>query len=114
MTVKHDKALDVALGNSRKTKNWKNKPMKWSELLERLTTTTRTPETVAEYKAMSRDQQSDIKDVGGFVGGYCNDGSRSDIRHRSVLCLDADFADGDLWPDWELLYGHAAACYSTH
>jgi predicted P-loop ATPase len=114
MTVQYDKALDIALGNSRKTKTWKNKPMQWSALLDRLEKTTRTPETVAEYKAMSRDQQSDIKDVGGFVGGYCNNGSRSDIRHRSILCLDADFADGDLWPDWELLYGNAAAAYSTH
>ena len=110
----YDKALDVALGNSRKTKTWKNKTLRWSELLERLKTTTRTPETVAEYKAMGRDQQSDIKDVGGFVGGHCNNGSRSDIRHRSILCLDADFADADLWPDWDLLYGYAAAVYSTH
>ena len=69
---------------------------------------------MAEYKAMGRNQQSDIKDVGGFVGGYCNNGSRSDIRFRSVLCLDADFADGDLWPDWELIFGCAAAVYSTH
>jgi predicted P-loop ATPase len=114
MTPIHDKALDVALGNSRKTKTWKNKPMQWSELLARLSTTTRTPETVAEYKAMSRNRQSEIKDVGGFVGGYCNNGSRSDIRHRSLLCLDADFADADLWSDWELLYGNAAAIYSTH
>ena len=114
MIVQHDKALDVALGNSRKTKTWKNKTVNWSELLTRLSATTRTPETVAEYKAMGRDQQSDIKDVGGFVGGYCNNGSRSDIRHRSVLCLDADFADGDIWPDWELFYGKAAAVYSTH
>ena len=114
MTVKHDRALDVALGNSRKTKTWKNKTLRWSEMLDRLKTTTRTPETLAEYKAMSRDQQSNIKDVGGFVGGYCNNGSRSDIRHRSLLCLDADFADGDLWTDWCLLYGNAAAVYSTH
>ena len=114
MTVQHDKALDVALGNSRKTKTWKNKTLTWSELLDRLANTTRTPETVAEYKAMSRDRQSDIKDVGGFVGGYCNNGSRSDVRHRSILCLDADFADAELWPDWELLYGYAAAVYSTH
>jgi hypothetical protein len=63
---------------------------------------------------MSRDRQSDIKDVGGFVGGYCNNGSRSDVRHRSVVCLDADFADADLWTDWGLLYGNAAAVYSTH
>lgn len=112
--IKHDIALDVALGNSRKTKTWKNKSMRWSELLERLSKTTRTPETMAEYKAMGRNQQSDIKDVGGFVGGYCNNGSRSDIRHRSILCLDADFADADLWPDWELIFGCAAAVYSTH
>ena len=114
MTIQHDKTLDVALGNSRKTKTWKNKTLQWSELLDRLAKETRTPETVAEYKAMGREQQSDIKDVGGFVGGYCNNGSRSDIRFRSVLCLDADFADADLWPDWELLYGKAAAVYSTH
>lgn len=114
MNVQNDKALDIALGNSRKTKTWKNKTIRWSELLDRLSTATRTPETMAEYKAMTRDQQSQIKDVGGFVGGYCNNGSRSDIRFRSILCLDADFADGDLWPDWELLYGNAAAIYSTH
>ena len=114
MNVQYDKALDVALGNSRKTKTWKNKPMRWSELLERLKTTTRTPETVAEYKAMSRNRQAEIKDVGGFVGGYCNNGRRTDIRHRSILCLDADFADSELWDDWMLLYGNAAAVYSTH
>lgn len=112
--LRHDKELDIATGVSRKTKKWKNKPLKWSRLLAKLEKTTRTPETVAEYKAMSRDQQSDIKDVGGFVGGYCNNGSRSDIAFRSTLCLDADFADAELWPDWQLLYGNAAAIYSTH
>ena len=114
MTIQNDKALDIALGNSRKTKTWKNRPMLWSELLDRLARETRTPETVAEYKAMGRNQQSEIKDVGGFVGGYCNNGSRSEIRFRSVLCLDADFADDELWDDWGLLYGNAAAVYSTH
>ena len=114
MNVQHDRPLDIALGNTRKTKVWKNKPVKWSELLDRLGTTQRTSETVAEYKAMSHNRQSEVKDVGGFVGGYCNNGSRSDIRHRSILCLDADFADSELWPDWCLLYGNAAAVYSTH
>lgn len=114
MIVQNDKALDVALGNSRKTKKWKNRTLLWSELLDRLANVTRTPETVAEYRAMSRNRQAEIKDVGGFVGGYAEHGSRSNIRHRSVLCLDADFADGDLWPDWGLLYGKAAAIYSTH
>ena len=114
MIVQNDKVLDIALGNSRKTKTWKNRPMKWSELLERMSTTVRTAETVAEYKAMTRDQQSERKDQGGFVGGYCNEGSRSNIRFRSVLCLDADFADNDLWSDWCMFYGNAGAVYSTH
>ena len=114
MQIKHDRLLDVAYGNSRKTKVWKIKPTLWSDLLDRLSKTTTTPETVAEYRAMSRDRQSEVKDCGGYVGGYCNNGSRSDIRHRSILCLDADFADAELWPDWELLYGKAAAVYSTH
>lgn len=114
VTIQYDRALDVALGNNRKTKHWKNKQLAWSDMLDRLAKETRTPETLAEYKAMSRDMQSDIKDVGGFVGGYCNNGSRTDVSFRSVLCLDADFADADLWPDWELQYGNAAAIYSTH
>lgn len=113
-TIQYDRALDVALGNNRKTKKWKNRQLTWSSLLDRLAKETRTSETMAEYKAMSRDQQSDVKDVGGFVGGYCNNGSRTDVAFRSVLCLDADFADAELWPDWELLYGNAAAVYSTH
>ena len=112
--MKHDKALDVAVGNSRKTKVWKNKPMQWSALLARMEKVTRTAETMAEYKAMSRDRQSEVKDVGGFVGGYCNNGNRSDIRHRSILCLDADFATTGLWDDWILLFGNAGAVYSTH
>ena len=106
--------LDVALGNNRKTKTWKNQTMPWSELLARMSAVVRTSESVAEYRAMSRDQQSEIKDVGGFVGGYCNNGSRSDIRHRSIVCLDADFAAPDLWDDWLMFYGNAGAVYSTH
>ena len=39
MTVQFDKALDIALGNSRKAKTWKNKPVRWAELLDRLSTT---------------------------------------------------------------------------
>ena len=64
MNVQHDKNLDIALGNSRKTKVRKNQPMQWSELLDRMSKTVRTTETVAEYTAMSREQQSQRKDQG--------------------------------------------------
>ena len=114
MIVKHDRVLDVALGNSRKTKTWKNQSMAWSAMLDLLSKEHRTSETVAEYRAMGKEQQAEKKDNGGFVGGYCANGSRSKVTFRSILCLDADYADADLWDDWKLLYGHAAAVYSTH
>lgn len=109
-----DRALNIALGTGRKTKKWKNRTMRWSELRERLGKFVVTNETVAQYKAMSRDRQAEIKDVGGFVGGYCKNGNRSDVESRSVLCLDADFADENIWPDWQMIYEYAAAIYSTH
>lgn len=83
MNIHYDKNLDIAFGNSRKTKVWKNKTVRWSELLDRFSTTTRTGETLAEYTAMNRDQQSARKDVGGFVGGLCKDGRRSSIAFRA-------------------------------
>ncbi|MBR6313462.1 MAG: hypothetical protein IKR49_02340 [Clostridia bacterium] len=95
---------------------WKNQKMKWSELLSRLETPTRTQETVAEFRKMPKKQQDDRKDVGGFVGGYLKKGRRLGpaVRHRDVLCLDADFATQTLWSDWSGKYGTAAAVYSTH
>lgn len=114
MNVQNDRELKIALGTGRKTKKWKNRTMLWSELLDRLSRFVVTNETVAQYRAMSRDRQAEIKDVGGFVGGYCRDGSRKSIVSRSVLCLDADYADNDIWPDWQLLADNAAAVYSTH
>ena len=56
--------LNIAIGKSRFDTHWKNKTMTWPELLNRLRDTTRTYETVAEYKAMKKDDQGRIKDIG--------------------------------------------------
>lgn len=114
MQNQYDRALNIALGTGRKTKRWKNRALSWPELRERLSKFVVTNETVAQYKAMNRDRQAEIKDVGAFVGGYCKGGDRSAVESRSVLCLDADFANTNLWPDWQLIYGCASAMYSTH
>lgn len=114
MQVKNDRALSIATGTGRWTKKWKNTTILWSDLLDRLSRFVVTNETVAQYKAMGKHRQSEVKDVGAFVGGYCKNGDRTSTTQRSCLCLDADYADDDLWPDWELMYGCAAAIYSTH
>ena len=52
MQVKHDRKLLIAVGRSRKSSQWQNKEMLWSEFLDKLSTTTRTRESVADYAAM--------------------------------------------------------------
>lgn len=108
--------LHIAVGSNRYNKKWKNKTMTWPELLARLSETVHTHETVAEYRAMKKDAQTTIKDVGGFVGGILREGRRRNgfVDSRSVLTLDADFAPPDFWDEVELLATYAIAAYSTH
>lgn len=114
--LNYDGPLDIATGKSRKEQNWKNKQVDWSKILNKLQETTRTFETQAEYSAMKKDRQDELKDVGGFVGGYLAGGKRNktSVLYRQVLSLDADFATADLWEDFKMLYGCAAAMYTTH
>ena len=70
MQVKYDRKLLIAIGRSRKAAQWQNKEMLWSKFLDKLASTTRTRETVAEYAALPKGERDTVKDVGGFVGGY--------------------------------------------
>ena len=70
MQVKYDRKLLIAIARSRKASQWQNKEMLWSEFLDKLASTTRTRETVAEYAALPKGERDTVKDVGGFVGGY--------------------------------------------
>lgn len=111
-----DRQIYIAVANSRMAQAWKNKKLKWSELVGKCSKTTRTSETFAEYKAMGTARQSEIKDVGGFVGGYLKNGLRKkgSIEFRDVLTLDIDYGHSDTWAQYCLLFGRAAFCYSTH
>ena len=115
-SLKYDGDLHVATVISRNTKTGKNQTISWSDLLEKISATTVTSETVAEYRKMTKDEQDNIKDVGGFIGGWLRGGRRKAdcLEHRSMLTLDADFANADLLDTLDLEHGCAAAVYSTH
>ena len=116
LKISFDGPLDIATGKTRKTANWKNTKLLWSELVARLTKTHRTAETYADYMAFKRDKQDEIKDVGGFVGGYLVNGKRKkgSVAHRQIITLDIDSGTGDEWGNFGLLNGCAACIYSTH
>ena len=61
--------ITLSVGNSRMEKKWRPVTMELEEFRDRIFNTTRTAETVAEYKKMTKAQQDSIKDFGGFVLG---------------------------------------------
>ncbi|QPR68588.1 hypothetical protein I6G82_02855 [Lysinibacillus macroides] len=113
---KYDGTLHVATAQSRKATTWKNTEMLWSDFAKKVSQTTRTPETVAEYKALTKATQDEIKDVGGFVFGSLKGGKRKadSVAWRQALTLDADFIKGDFWDGVSLVFDNSCLVYSTH
>lgn len=114
--LKHDRDITYAYASSRLAKYWTNHNMLWSDFLAKLSQTVRTKESLIEYNKMSKSEQSDIKDVGGFVGGYLKEGRRQagQVMNRSMLTLDLDYAAQDMTDIMSMFYDFAYAIYSTH
>lgn len=114
--LQHDRDITYAYASSRLAKHWTNHNMAWSDFLTKLSQTVRTKESLIEYNKMSKSEQSDIKDVGGFVGGYLKEGRRQagQVMNRSMLTLDLDYAAQDMTDIMSMFYDFAYAIYSTH
>lgn len=115
--LKYDGKINIATAASRLSLKWTNSELMWSEFLARLSVPLKTQETMSEYQGMSKAKQSNIKDVGGFVGGSLKDGRRKSesVEMRSLITLDLDEipAGIDIWPTVQFI-DCAAAIYSTH
>lgn len=116
--MQHNKELIISAGRSRKETNWKSEKLFWSEFVERLKTPVRGTETLQEYKAMTKAQQDELKDVGGFLGGRLSGSRRNNgsVMSRCLVTLDMDSIPagqtGDILKRVDGL-GCAAAVYST-
>ena len=98
--IRYDGPVTIAVGESRRSTQWKNKEVLWSQLVERLSIPTKTPETVDEYRGFAKSKRDEIKDVGGFVGGSLKGGRRKAeaIMQRRLLTLDLDDVPRDADP----------------
>jgi predicted P-loop ATPase len=115
ISLKYNITLDIATAATRKAAKWQNKRATWQDIVNTLSNTERTPETIKQYFSYTKDRQDEIKDVGGFVGGYLREGRRKKgyVEYRQVVCLDVDFGDTDLWITFGLL-NMAGCMYTTH
>lgn len=88
----YDKQIKIAIGASRKSTKWVVQDTSWSAFLQKLSAPIRTPESFAEYKALPKPQQDNLKDVGGFVGGVLTgrQRKRDAAGDRYLITLDAD------------------------
>jgi len=119
LKIKYDGQIALATGKSRFASSWKNRTILWSALAEKLANTTRTPETVTEYKKMPKTDKDRVKDVGGFVGGSLKDGRRKaeNVANRTLLTLDMDevkIPARDVWESITMIDDYALVMYSTH
>lgn len=114
--MKYDGKLNLATGISARTKFWNNEKWLWSDFVTRLRKPNKTNETYQEFIRLSKKEQGKIKDVGGYVGGYLDNGKRSPshVKSRRLLTLDIDFAHKEFWDDFTMGYAEAALIHSTH
>lgn len=114
--MQHDNKIDIAVGMSARSKTWKNKTLLWSEFVARIQEPHYTNETYKEFIASNKEEQSKIKDVGGYVGGYLRNGRRNpeNVVHRQLITLDIDFAHLDFWDDFCMQFDNAAILHGTH
>lgn len=108
----------IATGKSRSARSWKSEKMTWSALANKLAEPTVTNETATEYAKMSKADQGQKKDVGGFVGGYIPKNGRrvrGSVKERYLITLDADNPSEDFLLDLDMeLGGMEYVLYSTH
>lgn len=70
----------------------KNESWTWGDFAEHLATAEVSRETLAEYRAMSKEERLALKNVGYFVAGHFRDGVRrtAHLEGRCLVSLDLD------------------------
>lgn len=84
--------VKIAVCNRRTDKKYKNQEMDWQYISDRNKNPVRTSETAEEYPKLPKEQRSNLKDIGGLVGGWLKGGIRKNgnVLFRTVGLLDAD------------------------
>lgn len=114
--LEYDENLSIAIGMSVSSKIWKNTKITWNALVQKLSIPVVTAETYKQFMNATKEEQSKIKDVGGFVGGFLTNGRRdkTNVLYRQLLTLDVDFSHENFWWDFTMLFDCAAVIHSTH
>ena len=115
----NDPMLKIAVCNHRNNSKYKNQEKPWSYIKDRNRRPIRTTETAEEYPRLPKEKRDELKDHGGFVGGWLKGGVRKNgnVISRCIGALDADNIganDDFLGITRKALEGVEYFIYSTH
>ena len=107
--------FNISTQSSRKDRYCKAVTMTLQDLADELSKPRVKPETHAEYLAMNREDQTNSKDVGGFVLGMLRKGLRNKntVENLCGVALDADFAQPGLIDTIRYTMPYVTIIYST-
>lgn len=90
--MQFDRQITITVGASRKATIWKPETPMLSAFYNRLSSFSRSTETLTQYRDMPKSRQDELKDVGGFVVGTFRGEKRRacDVTGRDVITLDLD------------------------
>ena len=90
--MQNNRKITISTAGNRKSINWINSSMMWSDFVEKLKTPQRTNETYEEFMKLKKSEQDNLKDVGGFVGGEIEGKRRKNgaVKSRDLITLDLD------------------------
>lgn len=100
-------------------KKWENEDLTWQQICDRIHAFKRAGQTRAEFDALSKEEQTQIKNLGGaFVGGALKDGLRKkgNVESRSLITLDIDNARTDVFDriaEYNDMFGNTVVTYTT-
>lgn len=111
--------IKIAVCNRKTDRKYKNQEMSWDDIKTRNSHPIRTTETIEEYPKLVKAKRDELKDQGGFVGGWLKNGIRKNghVICRTLGTLDADHISEDekfIDKVTTALADHAYFIYSTH
>ncbi|MBR1728199.1 MAG: virulence-associated protein E [Selenomonadaceae bacterium] len=90
--MKYDRRITLTVGNNRRSANWQPQTLMLSEFYAKLQIPTRSTESMFEYLALTKAEQDDKKDIGGYVAGTLSSPRRraNNVTGRDLITLDFD------------------------
>lgn len=111
-----EKRFTLTTFKDRRTPVGRREEHTWDEIWRLFQTPEITEESEAEYRAMTNEQKTAVKDVGGYVAGElaANRRSKAALVNRQIVTIDADYAKPDAWEDFFVLHECNCLVHTTH